>query len=426
MRRGPGIAWRWVVWLQVAALAFIGAVTVARFHIWAAIDEEPHYAYIQSIAEDGRLPRLTDPVSWQATALANNTYPRPSPVPATGNPLVGVSYEAFQPPLYYLAAAPAFLSVSDYRDKVLVVRAFDLLLVLAATCLLFVLARAALPEAPLIALAGGILVLLWPGVLVRGVTIGNPPLELVLTTAYLVALARATRSQRRRDVVLAGALLGLCLLTKLTLVYLLLPLLVVLVRLGPRSWRAAAGALLAPAIVLSPWLISNVVRYGSPTLNSAARAQQAPVLYPGGNRFDVGDLPAAFARLVDGVLPQEFGAQLDVPWVRAATLVLFAMLVIGAVVAWRPRTGRLATLSLVAGLVVAIATMLVANWDIFLLRYFYPVLPAIGVAAAATLWRRAPRLAAWSSGVQMALVLALWADMVGAFYFTDLGHSLGI
>ena len=50
---------------QLVALLGFGALTVARFHVWAAIDEPGHYAFVQTLAEDGRLPLLEDLVSWQ-------------------------------------------------------------------------------------------------------------------------------------------------------------------------------------------------------------------------------------------------------------------------------------------------------------------------------------------------------------------------
>jgi hypothetical protein len=65
--------------VQIAAIFVLGAVTVARFHIFAAVDERAHLAYVQEVAEHGRLPWLgRDYVSWQELAIEAHTYPRHS------------------------------------------------------------------------------------------------------------------------------------------------------------------------------------------------------------------------------------------------------------------------------------------------------------------------------------------------------------
>lgn len=422
--------WRILVALQLLALAVLGAVTVARFHVWAAIDESAHYAYVQSVAEDGRLPRIDDLVSPRVQAITDNTWPRPSGTDPRDAGLIGRSYEAFQPPLYYLAATPAYLLGGDHRDKVFALRAFDLLLVLAAAAVLFALARRTLPEAPPVPFAGGLLVLLWPGVLVRAVTVSNLALELLVASAFLLALAAADRRRDPRRLLVCGVLLGAALLTKLTLVYLALPFAVVVLRTWRRSPRAAAAAVLAPALLLAPWLASNLVRFGSLTANAAARAQQEPVLNPTGRDYGLGDLPGGLWRLTEGVLPQEWAGQLDVAWVRAATLLLLAILLAGAVAfaaTASARLLRLAGLAVLGALAVAVAVLLAADWDVFLLRYFYAVLPALAVGVAAAAYRcLAPRLVAGLVVAQLALLAALWVDGAGAFYFTDLGGRLGI
>jgi hypothetical protein len=422
--------WRWLVAVMVAGLALCGAVTVARFHVWAPVDERAHYAYVQSLAEQGRLPRVEDLVSTQVQAITENSWPRPARTSPAQAGLAGRNYEAFQPPLYYLLAVPAFVAVPDHRDKVFALRAFDLVLVGVAAGLLWLLARRVLPEAPLVAFAGGLGVLLWPGVLVRAVTVSNAPLELVLVTATLAVLERAWSRRDGRWLVAAGVLTGACLLTKLTLLSVLVPLALVAWSLRREAALAALAAVVAPAVVLSPWLASNVVRLGTLTANGAALDQQQPFLYPTGDRPGLADLPGRLWQLSQGVLPQEWTAQLDVAWVRAVTLLLVAALAAGALAAAIQRRSPLGWMALagVAGyLALATGALSLEHWDVFLLRYAAPLLPALGVSAAAWMWKRAGdrrTLVAATGGVL--LTGALWADMAGRFYFTDLGHHLGI
>jgi 4-amino-4-deoxy-L-arabinose transferase-like glycosyltransferase len=421
--------WRWLVGVQIAALLVCGVTTVARFHIWAPVDERAHYAYVQEIAEHGRLPRIDDVVSWQVQAITDNTWPRRSDRDPAQLGLTGRNYEAFQPPLYYLLATPVFAVVPDHRDKVFALRGFDFALLAVAALLLFFLARAQLPEAPLVAYSAALTVVLWPGVLARGITASNLPLEMVLVAALFLSLTRAEQRGDTRALLAAGVLLGACLLTKTTLVCLVVPFALVLARNVRAAPRATLAAAVLPGVVLAPWLISNVVRLGTLTANNAAQRQQTPLLYPQGNTFGLDDVPDRLRHLYDGVLPLEWAGQLDVAWVTAAVLLLIVPLLLGALASIR--SGRPLVLlpgsALVAGLLIAVVTAIAAHWDIFLLRYLYAVLPALAIAVAATLYRTAGASVITAGVCVHTVVLgALWLDMAGAFYFTNVGRALGI
>jgi 4-amino-4-deoxy-L-arabinose transferase-like glycosyltransferase len=422
--------WRVLVGVLLVGLLLCGVATVARFHVWAEVDERHHYAYVEEVAEHGRLPRIDDTVSWQAWAIGGPTWPRPKPVAPVQAGAVAESYEAWQPPLYYVIAAPAFLVVGDHRDKVFVLRAFDLVLVLVAAGLLWRLALRALPEAPPVAFAGGVVVLLWPGVLVRAVTVSNTPLELVLTTAVLLALERAWARRDGRWLVAAGLLVGAALLTKVALVFLLPGLMVVAFALRRAAPVAAVGALAAPAAMLAPWLAVNASRYGALTANAASQRQLEPIVYPGGARPGPGALPHRLAELADGVLPLEWKGQLDVPWIRAATVLLFAALLAGGLAAAlqdRTPLPRLTILAATAFLAIFAYGQVSERWDVLLLRHAYPLLPALGLTATAWLWRRTgDRIALAAILGGLLLLGALWVDMAGRFYFTDLGARVGI
>jgi 4-amino-4-deoxy-L-arabinose transferase-like glycosyltransferase len=424
--------------VQLIALILLGLVTVSRFHVWADIDERPHYDYIQAVVEDQRLPRPTDLVSPEVQAITDRTWPRPSPTDRAEIGIAGRSYEAIQPPLYYLVAAPSFAVVGDHRDKVFAVRAFDLGLLCLAVWLLWRLARRlASSQQAVIAFGVALTTVLWPGVVVRAVTIGNTPLELVLATAFLLVLWRAD-SERRGDLLLASAvLLGLCLLTKLALACLVPLFLVVLARrIGrDRTWRRArdAVALAAiPPLMLTPWLVSNRVRYDALTVDiTGAQGVVAPVSASG--LLDrVGALPELNARLLEGVLPQEWNGQLDVWWVRGVVDVLALLLLAAAIglLATRRRDWQLWFLALpfIAGVLLMNVVYVLTGSDTFLLRYIYATIPplalGVGLGLARTSTRRVP-LVPIAAAVSL-LVAALWVDMGGAFYFTDVGDKLGI
>jgi hypothetical protein len=187
---------RVLVAIQLAAIVVLGGVTAFRFHIWADVDERAHYVNVQAIAESGRYPRQPDLVSADVQAITDGTYPRPSPNDPRSQGLAGRSYEAVQPPLYYLLAAPAFLVPVDYRQKVLVLRLFDLALLVATLALAGALCREVLGSRWRAGYAAVLATMLWPGVLVRMITISND--VLALPAGLLVALL-AMRAWKRRS-----------------------------------------------------------------------------------------------------------------------------------------------------------------------------------------------------------------------------------
>jgi len=423
---------RLLVALQVAALVVLAGITAQRFHVWAGVDEAPHYAYVQTVAEQRRLPLLDDLVPPQVQAITDRTWPRPSSRDPATLGLGGRSYEAFQPPLYYLAAAPAFAIAGDHLTKVRVVRAFDVLLLLLAAGVVFALARAVLPDRPLLGLSAGLTVLLWPGVVVRAVTISPTALELLVTSALLLALWRVREGAGRRWVIAAGALAGACLLTKTTLIY-VVPLWLVVLALDWRRRRdtvALLVALVLPLAMLAPWLAFNQANYGSLTASDRARAQQRLDVNPTNRQYDASDVASLTRRLFDNVLATEWAGQLDVSWVQVAVLAL-GVLLFGAwtvLVCLRRRGPPARTLwffgaPVLIGYASLVTILLAENWPSFNLRYLYAALPGLAIAVAAAL---PERRAWWAAAVASAILAALWVDMAGAFYFKDVGAALGI
>src|SRR3712207_4767523 len=211
----------WLAVVQVAVIVVAGAATAWRFQLFAEVDERGHYDYVQKIVEEGRLPWLgRDLISPETLAINDGTWPRPSRRRPEQIGFTGHSHEAFQPPLYYVVAAPAFAVVPDHRDKVFALRALGLAMLLATLGLVAALARAVFREGWLLPFCLATWLLMWPGVVARSVTVSNAALEVLLGVAFILACWRAADRPSPRRLLLAGALLGLCLLTKLTLVFL--------------------------------------------------------------------------------------------------------------------------------------------------------------------------------------------------------------
>ncbi len=424
--------------LQVLAIFVLGAVTVARFHIFAEVDERAHLAYVQEVAEHGRIPWIgRDYVSWQELAIEQHTYPRPSGLDPRLLGLRGSSYEGWQPPLYYVLAAPAYLIPSNYHDKILAVRAFDLLLLMAAVVLLVLLARAVFEEHWQIPSCLALSTLLWPGVIVRAITVSNAALELPLVLLYVLALWSATARPRAARLEAAGGLLALCVLTQITLVCLAALLLVPLVALWrERQDRMGVGAtaltLALPVALLTPWLAMNESRYGA--LSASSLVERLTAAYsPKGS--GLGALASGWARFGHAALPQEWWAEYQgVP--GAIALALPAVLLLSAALPTirrplllRSRPAALLAAPLALGLVTLAAITLLADWPASMFpRYVNPMLPLFALFAA-WVWTSAGmghRALLQIAALLSVAVCLIWFYLGSAYYFTNVGGKFGI
>lgn len=407
---------RGLVALQLIVLAAVGLATVVRFPVFALVDERAHYAYVQEVAEQQRLPWLgRSYLSPEAEAVDEGVYPSAPRVDPRTRGLAGFSYEAFQPPLYYALAAPVFAAAGDdYARKLTALRALGLVALLVAAGLLWKLsasvARGSDVAAPVL-FAGALTVLLWPGVVVRTVTVSNAALELVLGVAASWALWEAWTRRSSRWLLGAGAVVGLGLLTRLSFAAFGPLLLVVAVRGGFRP-RAALVALALPVLLLLPWVASNLDRYGAATAGGVVREMQEATLNPAGKDFGVADLPDRHRALLNGVLAEEWWSEyLSAPKrrVRDVGLVVLFLVPLGLALHRRRALGArwLLGLPLVTGLALMSVGLLVGNWDFFYPRYLYAVLPAFAVLGAFAVARTRAALPAFAA-VTVALT-GLWA-----------------
>jgi hypothetical protein len=314
----PGLSPFWrrflvgVIVLQVVLIATVAIVTAFRFPYWAPTDEEAHFSYIQQVADHGSLPVLgKTETSLQGLAIAQGKYPRPTTIDPKRYGLGGLSYEAFQPPLYYFAAVPAFSLTSNFVDKIYAVRLFDVVLLLAAVALAGRLARAVLKDRWMIGWAMVMVFLALPGVVVRVVTISNGALALPLTILFATELWMAWKRHSARRLVVAGALGALCVLTELELVVLLPVFALVLLAEGRRRAVRTLGPLIiaavVPLVLVAPWLYFNHVHYHMLTAGPIAIQEQMQIINPHHLHYSLSQLPNdTAANLLDPALPAEW------------------------------------------------------------------------------------------------------------------------
>lgn len=412
---------------QFVVIVVAGLATVFSLPKFTG-DEIAHFSYVQSVAEEGRLPVLGPTlISPQAEAIYEGTYPSPGRLDPAKRGLGGRSYEAFQPPLFYLfAAAPFRLAGGDYVVKLRVIRLIGLGLLLAAALLLWRLTVELIGDSreaePYFAFA--LTALLWPGIVLRAVTISNSGLEFLIGIGLTLVLWRAW--QRRSVGVLIGAavLVGVGLLTRLTIIFFIPGLLICAVavlreaQVSTRTrWLAAASVLAIPALIMAPWLLSNLGRYGSLTASREVRQLMEPFFNPDGIKYTVSDIPSRLLVITRAPLAEEWWIELLSGLKRwVLTLLMTALVVLAplGVLRLRPRERRTQLLVLLAlpvgvGIVWMGYVLLILNWDFFLPRYLYPTIPGLMLLAAISIGRlRSGARALTASAAAITAVIAVW------------------
>jgi hypothetical protein len=412
---------------QVALIITVALVTAFQFHLLTVIDEEAHFSYVQQIAEHGSLPVLgRTETSLQGLAVYQGVYPHPTTIDPKKDGLAGLSYEAFQPPLYYIAAVPAFYVTSNYIDKIYSIRLFDVLLLLGSVVLAGRLNRAVLADRWMIGWSMSLVFFALPGVVVRFVTISNLGLAVPLAILFATELWIAWSRHSGRRLMVAGMVLGLCVLTQLELVSLIPVFATVLVaearrRSTLRSWRPLLVALVIPLVLVAPWFAFNEGHYHMLTAGSLAIKEQTPIVNPDHLRYSWSQLPDdTVTFLVDPTLPAEWNHALDPqPALNyldqlLAILMVPAGLILVVGMGRRLWSMRAAILGLpyLFNVVEMWYIRYVQQWAIYA-RYTYPTLPIfLTLVALATDTFRARTLPVLVTASAMGSVILIWGFFI--------------
>ena len=353
-RMPPGLspAWRWALGvlliIQIAVITTAGIFCAFHLRYFSPSDEEAHYSYIQQVAEHGTLPVLgKTETSPQALAIALGVYPRQIVDVDTHIAGLGrLSYEAFQPPLYYYAAAPAFLITSNYVDKIYSVRVFDIILLLVAVALTGRLCRVVLNERWLIGWSITLVFFALPGVVVRFAYISNLALAIPISVLFLTELWIAWDRHSVKRLAGAGLVLGLCVLTELELLCLIPVFAFVVVAEGrrrwtPGTWHPLVITVVVPLVVMAPWFLFNEANYHLLTAGSIAIKEQTSIINPHHLHYSITELPNETAEfLVDPTLPAEWGGALGGDPALSYLDELLAVLILPAGLVLIAGTGR--------------------------------------------------------------------------------------
>lgn len=254
---------RILAFIVVAYLA-LGALYVVYTPAWQAPDEPAHYNYVRHLAEKGRFP-----------VLHYGDYPHAylEQIKSAGFPpdmsVEPIRYEFWQPPLYYVLAAPVYRL---FDGALVPLRLLSVAFGAGVVATAYGIALALRPGDQGLALATAAFVAFLPMHLTMMASVNNDALaELLLAMVMLFLMRWSGRptgkglaSSPSAYLVATGFLLGLGLVTKAT-VYVAIPL--ALVALVWSERRPAILALFGAALVVAiPWYVRNVAVYGWPDL----------------------------------------------------------------------------------------------------------------------------------------------------------------
>jgi len=251
-----------------AAYFVLGLLYAWAVPPWRGADELAHFGYVRHIALGRGLPVLGGPESLD---------PR------------GPSYEAHQPPLYYLVAAPVYLAFRGARPEAVntAIRVLSLILGALSGALVLLLLKAVFPNRPNVWILGTAFYLLIPSQVSLFATVNNDVLTQLLFTLTLLLCVRCINNNSKPTAAgVLGLVTGLAVLTKASGLLLVVPGLAA-IAIGFQEGdgsppdanqpsRKPADAvlglllyLLAFAAVAGWWLWRNKVLYGDPLGMSA-------------------------------------------------------------------------------------------------------------------------------------------------------------
>ena len=409
--------------LLLIALVLVGLV---RGLFWTSvtlvfnpIDEQAHFAYVESMARHLRPPVVgRDHLSAEALELAKRTRTsewRSAPVPPSPADerwgLVRESYEGVQGPAYYALMAVPYRLAHPFGvlTSLYAVRVATVLLALVAVPFAYLLARELFPRRPEAWLAAPATLVLLQGFNGNLASITNDALVVPVGGALLLAVARARRTGLTvTNAVVTGLLVGLALATKSNMVPVALLAAaaagaIAVVRREPWTrlvrWAAAAGG--AAVAVALPWLAWNLAKYGALSASDEVDMITGPLQphYPFGLE--------GVRRHVSGAVTGYWDAQLVADtlgrymWTLSSAAAALLVAGVGAAL-WRRRAGEAARLAWLASPWFAtVAFMVVLIYALFegrssvVGRHLYPALVASVVLIAAAAFIAFGRRLGW-------------------------------
>ncbi|MBI4670765.1 MAG: hypothetical protein HY741_03730 [Chloroflexi bacterium] len=181
----------------------LGILYATRTPLWQAPDEPAHYNYVRELAETGAFPVLQqgdyDPAYLEE--IKARKFPPELAIDS-------LRYEAHQPPLYYVLAAPVYLTARALQlDAALLLRYFNVALALVLSCIAYLIFARVFLTSALLRLAGVGIIATLPMHIAMSAAINNDTLaEIVVAVMLLFSILRAQGKLDDRRFMLFGGL----------------------------------------------------------------------------------------------------------------------------------------------------------------------------------------------------------------------------
>jgi hypothetical protein len=262
--------------LVLAVAALHGLFYVVAIPAWDLFDEEQHLAYALTVRDERRIPHLNEPLRQDIVdaAAASDRWAafrlgRPSTFDPASLGLEGRSYEAYQPPLYYVLLVPsAALAGDDATRALYVARLHGPFLLAALVGASWFLALRWFPDIGQFgATCAALTVAAIPAAAQAASRVNNDLAAAVLIALGLLLLTKVDVHARPREAALLGGVAAAAALTKshgLLLVPLVVVGLALLLRERRLSPRVALLSLAPAAAAVLAWALWNHQRYGTP------------------------------------------------------------------------------------------------------------------------------------------------------------------
>ncbi|MBE2222284.1 MAG: hypothetical protein IAF02_12125 [Anaerolineae bacterium] len=403
----------------------VGGLYATRTPAWQTPDEPAHYNVVRQLA-NGRLP-IIEPGDYDQVFIGQVVFSQPAFPPEIS--LVPMSYEDWQPPLYYLLQTPLFLATSG---SLTAMRLLSLVLGAGVVVLAYVLAWELFPGQIWLALTTAVFTAFLPQHLAIMASANNDALAELIIAAVLVVLVRWIQFEEKskiaekrlkavspqssifnlqsfttRGLILLGILLGCGFITKGTVYPLALVVALTVLWRFWGQWRdfVVAGLMVAlPAFALGLlWWGRNMMVYGGLDVLGKAAHDRVVVGQPRTAEWIASmELPAvlqAFVRTTFNSFWGQFGWMTHpmdgrfYPVLWLLTLLWVVGLMIALFVWWNQTQPPLAAILVLFGtFLLTLAVHVVYNFTFVQHqgRYLFPaLLPiSVGVAVGLGFWLR--------------------------------------
>lgn len=295
--------WTLIILFGITTLVYIRIMP--RF---SPIDESVHFDYINQIIKSKRIPNVGENLLYDLIGRLNF-------INISGSQ----NYELVQPPLYYIICSLFGVFINNilvrfYLTRVIGAVVTAIVLIIIYNTYKLLCEKNIIKKNDSAFILCLIILVFSSGFLVRMLTISNESLAVLLVTAtfYQIVKILLSDSVMKKDVIIVSILITLAVLTKLTTAY--VAGILFLVMLYKKKITSLIYTIVIGLIGVGPWVIMNIVRYGSITGTKQHLDIVLPIVNPSHVPIKVMDIVRSLPTVISTFwFPEESGAALGRP-----------------------------------------------------------------------------------------------------------------